>query len=105
MNQPSVGRAVHYTARGSADGVYPKACRHAVITEVDHLDVDALARPGDQPNVGAQVVNPTGQYFHPLTQGGGLRYDGGHSVHGGDTHLCDGLDYQPGSWHWPARTP
>lgn len=31
---PSVGRIVHYVSRGSADGVYPAACRAAIVTEV-----------------------------------------------------------------------
>ncbi len=32
--KPAGGRIVHYVARGSADGVFPPACRAAILTEV-----------------------------------------------------------------------
>lgn len=48
---PSVGRTVHYVARGSADGVFKQVCRAAIITEVCGSTV-MLA-----------VLNPTGIFF------------------------------------------
>lgn len=99
---PSVGRDVHYVSRGSADGEFPKACRAAKVTEVQHTEPDAY-RHDDLPNVGLCVTNPDGHFFHPLGKSGGIRHAAGHPVPGGETHLCDGLDYAPGTWHWPAR--
>lgn len=34
MIKPTVGRVVYYKARGSADGVFPKVDRAAIITDV-----------------------------------------------------------------------
>lgn len=71
---PSVGRAVHYTSYGTADGKYPQACRAATITEVD--------QPGNVDSaVGLCIMNPTGLFF---TQ-----------------HVEFGTE--PGQWHWPER--
>lgn len=72
---PSVGRVVHYVARGSADGRFPKACRAATVTEV-----------GKDGVVGLMVANPTGLFFHPLADGG-----------------CplDEEEKAGGTWHWP----
>lgn len=78
MQQPSVGRMVHYVARGSADGKFPKVCRSATITEVD-----------DAGQVGLMVANPTGLFFHPIADGGGCPYSE-------DAQ-------QGGTWHWPER--
>jgi hypothetical protein len=88
MQQPSVGRAVHYMARGSADGVFPPVCRAATITEVD---------PDNPTVVGLSVTNPTGLFFHPLSDGG-CRQDepGGHDP-GADDPV------RGGTWHWPER--
>ncbi|MFE0763671.1 hypothetical protein [Streptomyces smyrnaeus] len=83
--RPSVGRIVHYVShgtpvRGDGSQAHPSACRSAVVTEVD---------AGDPGRVGLAVLNPTGQFFHPLAAGG--------SVHAeADTRLG-------GSWHWPER--
>jgi len=80
---PTVGRVVHYLARGSADGVFPPVCRAAHVTDVD---------PDDPARIGVAVVNPTGLFFHPLDAGG---------------CTLDGTDpagaRTPGSWHWPER--
>lgn len=83
--RPSVGRIVHYVSHGTPvreDGnrAFPPACRAAVVTEVD---------PDDPDRIGVAVLNPTGQFFHPLAAGG-------------VTHLAVGE--QPpagGTWHWP----
>ncbi|MEU5834454.1 hypothetical protein ABZ820_12390 [Streptomyces diacarni] len=83
--RPSVGRTVHYVShgtppRGDGSQAFPPACRAAVVTETD---------PDDPGRVGLAVLNPTGQFFHPLAAGG--------SVHAeADTGLG-------GSWHWPER--
>lgn len=80
--QPSIGRIVHYVARGSADGKYPKTCRAAIVTEVtEHPDVDQTA--------GLCVLNPSGQFFHSLAEGG-CAADFGEAPAGG-------------TWHWPER--
>jgi hypothetical protein len=81
----AVGRIVHYVSHGTpirSDGSqqFPPACRAAVITEVDADD------PG---RVGLAVLNPTGQFFHPLSAGGSV--------------LADGAGQVAGSWHWPER--
>jgi len=82
MTGVSVGRVVHYVARGSADGKFPKTCRAADITEVS---------PGENPQgmVGLMVKNPTGLFFHSIADGG-CAYDGSKDPAGG-------------TWHWPER--
>lgn len=75
MTMPSVGRIVHYMARGSADGVFPPVCRAAVVTEVP-IQKDGMER------IGLCVLNPTGVFFDQ-----GIPYD----------------ESTPGSWHWPER--
>jgi hypothetical protein len=74
---PSVGRIVHYVARGSADGVYPAVCRVAIVTEVDSED-----------EVGLCVFNPTGLHFRSIAEG----------VNPHDEETKVG-----GTWHWPER--
>lgn len=81
MTTPSVGRVVHYVARGSADGKFPKACRAADVTEVAEDSSAGL--------VGLMVKNPTGLFFHSLADGG-CAYDGSEDPAGG-------------TWHWPER--
>lgn len=94
MTGPSIGRVVHYVARGSADGKYPPACRVAHVTEVSPETPDNLVQaeieqwPQEARHlVGLCVINPTGLFFHPLADGG-CRYDPNHA---------------PGTWHWPER--
>jgi hypothetical protein len=83
MQQPSVGRIVHYVSYGTPGGEYASQCRAAVVTEVDDPDgVNA-----DLNRVGLCVLNPTGLFFHPLAAGG-CRY-------GGDGNRVGG------TWHWP----
>ena len=78
---PSVGRDVHYVARGSADGRFPPVCRAAKVTEVNMADSRL---------VGLCVINPTGLFFHPLdgNPGGCWQDEEGH---------------EGGTWHWPER--
>lgn len=75
---PTVGRIVHYVARGSADGRFPKVCRAALVTEV----------AADESTVGLCAINPTGLFFHPLSDGG--------CVYESDAE-------NGGTWHWPER--
>ena len=75
--EPSIGRVVHYVARGSADGVFPPVCRAADVTEV-----------GEGGTVGLMVKNPTGLFFHSLASGG-VEAD------------VTGTNKVPGSWHDP----
>lgn len=82
MQQPSVGRMVHYVSHGTpprSDGsqAFTSECRAAQITEV-----------GDNDIVGLCVVNPSGLFFHPLGSGG---------VHHQENERAGG------SWHWPER--
>lgn len=84
MPMPSIGRVVHYVARGSADGKFPKTCRAADVTEVGSPD----PKPEKQA-IGLMVKNPTGLFFHSLADGGVL-YDGSENPAGG-------------TWHWPER--
>ncbi|HET6291010.1 MAG TPA: hypothetical protein VFG15_30235 [Amycolatopsis sp.] len=76
---PTIGRMVHYMARGSADGEFPPVCRAAVVTEADAVDPE---------RVGLCVLNPGGLFFRPLDAGG-----------------CehDEVDKLGGTWHWPER--
>lgn len=52
MTNPTVGRILHYKARGSADGAFPSVCRAAIVTETYADDFVSLA-----------VLNPTGLFF------------------------------------------
>jgi hypothetical protein len=79
-------------SRGSADGVYPPACRAADITEVSR------AQPGV---VGLAVHNPTGTFFHPL-EAGGAPYDHGRGYPDRDTSSTCFAEHVPGSWHRPV---
>ncbi len=84
MPTPSVGRDVHYVSHGTPirpDGsqAFPKKCRAAKITEVD---------PDDSDRVGLVVLNPTGFFFHALSDGG---------------CTYDSQDKPGGTWHWPER--
>lgn len=79
MQQPSVGRIVHYVSYGTPGGEHPSVCRAAVVTEVDREMVG-----GDGWVVGLAVLNPTGMFFNrDVVQN--------EAVHEG------------GTWHWPER--
>ena len=56
--KPTVGRMVYYKARGSADGVFPKVDRAAIVTDVKDNEVRLT------------ILNPEGLFFSGwLTQG------------------------------------
>lgn len=92
--RPTVGRIVHYVSHGTpvrADGTqaFTAQCRAATVTEVNVEEPD---------QVGLQVTNPTGFFFHPLAEGGCFLYEpegGGCSVPPGER--------RGGTWHWPER--
>ena len=113
QQQPAVGDTVHYVSHGTPvrdDGsqAFKSACRAAVITEVDEEAPDL---------VGLAVLNPTGQFFHPLDAGGCLRDDGGETAgtedcpnaeqHGQPFRYCScgwmEASLKGGTWHWPER--
>ena len=57
--QPTIGRVVYYKARGSADGVFPKTDRAAIVTDVRSTPSDA-----ESPcQVRLCVMNPEGLFF------------------------------------------
>lgn len=87
--EPRVGYPVHYVSYGtpvSADGTqrYRSLCRAARVTEVPDVTV-----PEGLPNVGLEVANPTGIFFHPLAFDGGVEHDGS-AANGG-------------TWHYPGE--
>lgn len=84
MTMPSVGRIVHYVARGSADGVFPAVCRAAVVTEVTDAGLP-------EKKISLCVLNPTGVFFDqnvPYDDQGPIDEDG---------------TPRGGTWHWPER--
>lgn len=100
MPMPTVNRMVHYISHGTPlrpDGsqAYTSRCRAAIITEVgpetDEVLGQAYLEGWDKPEylhiVGLVAINPTGFFFHSLTDGG-CRYDTNRSA---------------GTWHWPEH--
>ena len=84
MTVPSVGRIVHYVARGSADGVFPVTCRAAVVTEVAEFS------PSHN-GIGLAVFHPDGLLFaKDISEGAPM-----------DTDLS--VPAVGGTWHWPER--
>lgn len=83
--QPSIGRIVHYQARGSADGKFAPEPRAAIVTAVPEL-------LSEQPNTGPEdyvkaadlcVVNPSGMFF--------------------DREVPYAETPTPGHWSWPPK--
>jgi len=65
---PTVGRVVYYKARGSADGVFPKKDRAAMVTDVMEI-FDEMNLPAGH-KVRLAVFNPEGLFFSDwLSQG------------------------------------
>ena len=111
--QPSVGRIVHYVSYGTPGGEFPKACRAAIVTEVELGVPQSLG--GER--VGLAVLNPTGIFLHSLEAGGCKHHDGAAQPgepncanvqqHGNPFHYCGcgwrEAAYPGGTWHWPER--
>jgi len=77
MQQPSVGRVVHYVAYGTPGGEFPaRVCRAAVVSQVHE----------EGERIGVVVLNPTGLFFN---------VDIPH----------DEQDKAGGTWHWPEGSP
>jgi hypothetical protein len=76
---PSVGRIVHYRSFGTPKGEYTAQCRAAVVSEVD---------PMNGLLIGLVALNPTGMFFHALSDGG-CHFDATATI--------------GGTWHWPER--
>lgn len=100
---PSVGRTVHYVARGSADGVFPAVCRSAIITEVQPR-IGSRRAVIDVERIGVAVINPTGLFFHSLADGG-CTFDAGNPADEAVGARCSQGDraYTGGTWHYPER--
>lgn len=85
MQQPSVGRVVHYVSYGTPGGEYPSVCRAAIITAVDDYQTPAVNDDGAHiGHVSLCVLNPEGMFFNRSV---------GQSE---DNH-------RGGTWHWPER--
>lgn len=86
---PTVGRIVHYVARGSRDGIFAPVCRAAIVAEVTDDETVTLA-----------VMNPNGVHFNPCAHDPGTP-----PPHGAPGATCNGGDllYPGGTWHWPER--
>lgn len=74
---PEIGADVHYVSYGTPGGEYTSQCRAATVTEI---------APRDAERVGLCVINPTGLFFHPLSDGGCQQ---------------DESELRGGTWHWP----
>ena len=73
LEQPTIGRIVHYVAYGTPGGEYLPEHRAAIVTALGKSDGD----------VSLAVLNPTGMFFNPL-----IRFD---------------PEGASGTWHWPER--
>lgn len=108
--KPSVGRIVHYVARGSADGRFPKVCRAAIVTEVPELLSEG---PNDGTAAHLAVLNPTGMFFdrdvefHDGAEKPGSPDCSDSESHGKPFRYCScgwvEASLVGGTWHWPER--
>ncbi|MFB7617815.1 hypothetical protein [Kitasatospora sp. NPDC056181] len=103
MQQPAVGRIVHYTSHGTPGGEYGKECRAAVVTELTD----------DPAVVGLAVLNPSGMFFNQATYDDGGSQPGtpacpDEASHSAPFRYCACGWTEPahagGTWHWPERT-
>lgn len=77
LQQPSIGRIVHYVAYGTPGGEYKPEHRAAIITQV--ADVN-------DHHVGLCILNPTGMFFNQDVP-------------------FDPSGQRSGTWHWPEFVP
>jgi hypothetical protein len=106
MQNPSVGRIVHYVSYGTPGGEYSSQCRAAVVTEV--------ADPEQPRLISLAVLNPEGMFFNR-----DVKYDDGEGAPGDPDcpvdhqaspfRYCEVCEWtEPhkvgGTWHWPERT-
>lgn len=75
--KPTVGRIVHYTNLGDADGRYPPETQPAIVTRVN-----------TDGSLGLWVLYPSGMFYMA-------------SVDGEDDH---GKGLGRGRWNWPPRS-
>lgn len=92
---PSVGKAVHYVARGSADGVFQPACRAAIITAIQTSKFSEVMQ--DSWTVSLFVMNPNGVFLNEYCE-----YHGGDPASEPEDEQT-GLSYEGGTWHWLER--
>ncbi len=91
----SIGRIVHYVARGSADGHFPPVCRAAIISGMD------VERNGW--TVALAVLNPNGMFFN-----NDCPHDPGDSTQLAKIPTLTACSndpesirmYRPGTWHF-----
>lgn len=84
MQQPSIGRIVHYVSYGTPGGEYKKECRAAVITQVggtQQSQIDGAVVD----TIGLAVLNPAGMFFQPAIE------------------QAEDAEPKGGTWHWPER--
>lgn len=103
---PTVGRAVHYVSYGTPGGEYGQRCRAATVTEVgawidqevteDGPGLRTVRQRWDRRALSLHVANPTGLFFREAAVLG----DGEDATT--ETHMCGGLAYPGGTWHWPV---
>ena len=86
METPFVGETVHYVSYGTPGGEFTSECRAAVVTEVNYHDPDV---------VGLCVLNPSGLFFHSLSNGG-CRVD---AMPDDQTYWSKEHPPKGGSWH------
>ncbi len=81
---PTVGRIVHYTNLGDADGKYPPTQCAAIITAVEKQEPpDTVGVAWPMPAVSLAILYPTGLFFRQS-----VPYSS---------------DYARGHWTWPPR--